>query len=62
MNHVNQMHTTDNPVRGLQLCLLQLYKEAVALGLPFVAHTIGMASEAALDEALKWNSGGGTNG
>lgn len=54
MNQISQMHTTDNPVRGLQLCLLQLYKEATALGLPFVAHTIGIAAEAARDEARKW--------
>lgn len=61
MSNVIHLHETANPARGLHLCLYQLHKEAISLGLPFVAYMIGIASEAARDESLKWNSGGGRN-
>lgn len=53
MNSVTLLHTTSNPARGLHLCLEQLYQEAMTLDLPLVAYAIGIASEAARQEALR---------
>lgn len=53
LSNIVHLHSSRHPARGLHLCLEQLQREAVAFCMPFVAHLIDAASEAALQEAEK---------
>lgn len=49
--NVIHIHGRGHPARGLHLCLQLLQAEATAFNMPFLAHLIGVASEAADIEA-----------
>jgi hypothetical protein len=42
--------STERRVNGIKACLEYLYGEALAAGLPMVAHLVGAAREATRDE------------